>query len=555
MIKYFIFIFSFLFSSNANILTINDKAFSLHDFFARYPKKQWERADSLQKEKMFNDFINRELCVLEAQNIGLHNDPENVIKIYNRSNQILVNESYEHFVARPLVSKAAIDLTRKNAKKEVYVSHILIGHSNSYLNSPPKRSVDEALLFSQKIKKEFESGNDFAVLAEKYSDDYSSKNNSGIVGWVTWGATVPEFQEAAFSQKKGVISSPVLTNFGYHLILVTDERVSDYQYMNDAAYENLVFNIAKNSIRDKLRPAATKYDEQILEEFNVVFNIDAINEIVDIYNNNIALENNTSLDVFNSLFNSVVCIYNNKGFGIKWFLNKLSKFPSSRTPKLNDKDNILSVFQTIILQDIAIIKGLESNVDQSYLYKWKVNDMVSNLLYDSYLKYLVNSVDNPDSLVIKEYYEKNKLKDYMTDETVTIREIKVLNKDLADSLYNEALLGSNFFELANSFSLTSPDKGGLMGPFSKKQSSKYFDISSNLKIDEISTVFSSTNSSFSIIKLINKNPGKPLPFLDVYKKIELLLLKEIQEKNKITKLASLKNKNKIIKNTSLLYNK
>ena len=252
MIKYIVFIFSFLFSSNANILSINDKAFSLHDFFARYPKKQWERADSLQKEKMFNDFINRELCVLEARNIGLHNDPENVIKIYNRSNQILVNESYEHFVAKPLISKETIELTRKNAKKEVYVSHILIGHSNSHLNSPPKRSIDEALLFSQKIKKEFESGNDFAVLAEKYSDDYSSKKNSGIVGWITWGATVPEFQEAAFSQKKDVISSPVLTNFGYHLILVTDDRISDYQYMNDAAYENLVFNISKNSIRDKL---------------------------------------------------------------------------------------------------------------------------------------------------------------------------------------------------------------------------------------------------------------------------------------------------------------
>ena len=74
-----------------------------------------------------------------------------------------------------------------------------------------------------------------------------------------------------------------------------------------------------------------------------------------------------SLDVFNSLFNPVVCIYNNKGFGIKWFLNKLSKLPSSRVPKLNDKDNVLSVFQTIILQDIAIIKGIGSNVNHSYL--------------------------------------------------------------------------------------------------------------------------------------------------------------------------------------------
>ena len=96
MIKFLLFLFSLGLSSDGTVLIIEGKTYSVHDFYSRYPKKQWERADSLQKEKVLNDFINRELCVLEAQRLGFHNDPQTAVKIYNRSLQILVNESYEY---------------------------------------------------------------------------------------------------------------------------------------------------------------------------------------------------------------------------------------------------------------------------------------------------------------------------------------------------------------------------------------------------------------------------------------------------------------------------
>ena len=60
------------------------------------------------------------------------------------------------------------------------------------------------------------------------------------------------------------MSNPVLTNYGYHLILISDNRSSDYQYMDDLAYENLIINITKNSIREKLRHAAVEYDNNIV---------------------------------------------------------------------------------------------------------------------------------------------------------------------------------------------------------------------------------------------------------------------------------------------------
>ena len=105
-----IFITNIIFPSGGSVLTINNNEFSLQKFYSRYPKKQWERADSLQKDKMYSDFIKRELCLLEAKSLGFVNEPSVAIKIRTRSRQALVNETYEQLVANPLIPKEDLDV-------------------------------------------------------------------------------------------------------------------------------------------------------------------------------------------------------------------------------------------------------------------------------------------------------------------------------------------------------------------------------------------------------------------------------------------------------------
>ena len=59
MKKILMFLFvSVLFSGDGVILTVGDHDVSLHEFFSHYQKKRWENADSLQKNKLFLDFVN-----------------------------------------------------------------------------------------------------------------------------------------------------------------------------------------------------------------------------------------------------------------------------------------------------------------------------------------------------------------------------------------------------------------------------------------------------------------------------------------------------------------
>lgn len=91
-----------------------------------------------------------------------------------------------------------------------------------------------------KIKKELDAGGDFAKLAKKYSTDTATKSKGGDLGYFTKSEMVEEFATQAFSMKKGDISDPIKTDYGYHIIKVTgkvDAKTAKYEDVKDKVKE------------------------------------------------------------------------------------------------------------------------------------------------------------------------------------------------------------------------------------------------------------------------------------------------------------------------------
>ena len=179
--------------------------------------------------------------------------------------------------------------------------------------------------------------------------------------------------------------------------------------------------------------------------------------------------------------------------------------------------------------------------------------MVSGLLYDAYLKYLVNSVPKPDTLAVSDFYEKNKYDKYMEEEKITLREIRVPNKAAAEDLLALLDTGADFALLAKQNSSVNPDGGGLLGPFQRNANKLLFDAASLLNEEDISPVLSSSKNSFSIIKLVNHISAVPVRLDRVYVQIESLLIKEGRIEAKAMGIDGLLNLYTVVKNAELLF--
>lgn len=70
-------------------------------------------------------------------------------------------------------------------------------------------------------------GADFGELAKQYSNDTYSAENGGDLGYFGRGVMVKEFEDAVFALAKGQVSDLVKTNYGYHIIKLTDQRTGE----------------------------------------------------------------------------------------------------------------------------------------------------------------------------------------------------------------------------------------------------------------------------------------------------------------------------------------
>ena len=101
----------------------------------------------------------------------------------------------------------------------------------------------EARAEARDIRRQLLNGGDFDALAREHSDD-GSANRGGDLGWFGPGRMVAPFEEAAFGARIGQIVGPVETQFGYHLIEVTDRAteealIADYALTLRASVQTL----------------------------------------------------------------------------------------------------------------------------------------------------------------------------------------------------------------------------------------------------------------------------------------------------------------------------
>ena len=188
--------------------------------------------DPANREKFLDNLINKQLIVEKADAAGYDKDPVIAKRLAQFRSTLLLGM----FVKKEVLDKVAVSDQeikdyfdkKKDSLGAVRLSHILVG------------SQKEA----QEVLGKLKAGGDFASLAKQYSLDTKTKGQGGDLGWVRWSQFgSASLKDAAFNLKPGETSGIVQSQFGFHIMKVTDKKPAadaDFAAIKDSLKEQVL---------------------------------------------------------------------------------------------------------------------------------------------------------------------------------------------------------------------------------------------------------------------------------------------------------------------------
>ncbi|MDE3059766.1 MAG: peptidylprolyl isomerase [Pseudomonadota bacterium] len=203
------------------------------------------------RQNVLRGIVSERLIYAEAVKAGTDKNEDVKKRLAEMQKQVVI-QSFMEGKAKDLVTDdqlRAAYAEKVNATKgqeEIKARHILVANE------------DEA----RKLRAELKKGADFEKLAREKSADKGSGSNGGELGWFTKDKMVPEFADAAFKLKKGDISEPVKSPFGWHIIQVEDRRPvqpASFEDMKDSLRSELAGKAVQGYVEGLLKKADIKY--------------------------------------------------------------------------------------------------------------------------------------------------------------------------------------------------------------------------------------------------------------------------------------------------------
>ena len=167
-----------------------------------------------------------------------------------------------------LISEAIFNKVTKGVKaNDADIKAYYDAHKSQY-GQPESRDVRHILVKSKSQAQSIydhlrgDKGSDFAAYAKKYSQDPGSKNQGGKLT-ITKGQTVPAFDQAAFTLPTKAISTPIKTQFGYHII----QPLSDVRPAKTTPLKDVKASIEQQLLQQKKNEAMTKWVDETKKSY------------------------------------------------------------------------------------------------------------------------------------------------------------------------------------------------------------------------------------------------------------------------------------------------
>ncbi|MEM6378663.1 MAG: peptidylprolyl isomerase, partial [Bacteroidota bacterium] len=201
------------------LFSVNGTPVKVSEFDYIYSKTNGDKADysKASLEEYLDLYIKFKLKVQKAKALQL-----DTIKILQQELDGYRRQLADSYLINKEVTEELTKEAYERSRQDVDISHIFFQLPRNPRPSDTLKTYNEAV----RVKGLLDKGDDFTALAKFHSDDGSAKTNGGRIGFVT--ALFPtgfyNFETAAYEMPINVISEPIRTSGGYHLVKVHSRR-------------------------------------------------------------------------------------------------------------------------------------------------------------------------------------------------------------------------------------------------------------------------------------------------------------------------------------------
>lgn len=386
-----------------------------------------------------------------------------------------------------------IKVTEKRERvPKIQASHILVDFNNA--NGEMDTVAAKATIDSVKLM--LDAGGEFADLAMRYSEDPGSKEKGGDLGFFERRMMVKEFDEAAFNLKVGEVSDVVKSNFGYHLIKVTEKSplpsLDEERENLKRIYRQTRYQDEYDKLIDSLRKKyAYKLNGQTFSSF-----IEQ-SDSVRVGDENLKIE---------GIKDSPLYTFANQSVSVSNFWTKLGTV-SDFANRIVDSELLSSAIKKISGDDLLEQEAL--NLEKTNASFASLMDDYKNGIFIFKLQEeeIWNNV-SVDSVKLYDFYQVNKQK-YVWPDRVSFSEIFTRKDSLAQVYLAQLKSGANFDTLASKFTERPgfKEKAGKFDLVDSKSTQLAIEADKLKKAGEYSTVISNAGG-FSILRLDSKEASR-----------------------------------------------
>ncbi|UCG61211.1 MAG: peptidylprolyl isomerase [Candidatus Zixiibacteriota bacterium] len=506
-------------SGNQTVARVGDyeiKTEELNQYFSQMPVTFGSAEEEYNKRReILDSMIVTRLLIQGAYELNIDKVDDLARAVAANKDRFLMGVLYnKHIVSKVEPTEAEMRDYYNHLENRLRVSHIIV------------TDPDTAQMLFERVK----NGENFEQLAFEYSIDPDAKRNKGDLGYLLWGATVDEFQQAAFAMEPGQVSRPVKSRYGYHIIKVVDKKPNE----NRGEFDVMEETIKNQLMRRKSMALMEEYFDALKLKYPVAIDTATCDYLMhkreQLYPPQVLAGLPRSDFDIEALDRNekelVLATWQGGQVTLLEYLTRIKDVPQAIRPNLDDYDSLATVVFELKKQEILTSEALAEGLDQDEEYLKQLRMFKEFNMADIMKNDSIQSPPPPEEADLRKYYEEN-LDEFTTPAKFRVHEILLSDEMKARKLAGEIRSLSEFKQKAAELTERPGKRSrqGDLGFIEKAWYPEIFEAADKIGIGRIGGPVA-TGNKYSIFYVVDKTEPEIKDFLDVKRRINDKLLVE-----------------------------